>query len=56
MADRNASVERAARFIEPMLCLAVSDLPTGWEWVSTPDRKYISAPKQKYISWKEAMG
>jgi len=33
MASRNASVEHAsARFVEPMLCLAVAELPEGPQW------------------------
>jgi DNA ligase D-like protein (predicted ligase) len=33
MSDRTAKVEHTtAHFVEPMLCLAVSDLPTGSEW------------------------
>ena len=33
MADRKASIEQTrARFIEPMLCLSVPDLPTGSQW------------------------
>src|SRR5215472_16683036 len=33
MTDRKPSAEHTtARFVEPMLCLAVAELPTGSEW------------------------
>ncbi len=42
MTGRKGRAERSGRFIEPMMCLALADMPAGSQW---PERGSIQFPK-----------